>query len=121
MGVSQKLTSGDVSSLSGLSDDPRLLQISAPVQSGNSGGPLLNMNGEVVGLISAKLSATQVLNKTGDLTQNVNYAVKARYVAGLLEDLSPQPTLQPGRFGKQPTLEDVAAGAKRAIFLIVAQ
>jgi hypothetical protein len=121
MGVSQKLTSGDVSSLSGLGDDPRLLQISTPVQSGNSGGPLLNMTGEVVGLISAKLSASQVLSKTGDLPENVNYAVKARYVAGLLEDLSPQPTLPGSKFGKQPTLEEVASGAKHAIFLIVAQ
>jgi S1-C subfamily serine protease len=123
MGVSQKLTSGDINSLSGIRDDPRLLQVSAPVQAGNSGGPLINMNGEVVGMVSAKLSATQVLSKTGDLPQNVNYAVKARYVAGLLEDL-PQvgpPSTSTKALRAQPTLEDLASNAQRAIFLIVAQ
>lgn len=123
MGLSQKLTSGDISSLSGIRDDPRIMQISAPVQSGNSGGPLVNMSGEVVGMVSAKLSATQVLSRTGDLPQNVNYAVKARYVAGLLEDL-PRTQVQPSQSkgAKAPrTLEELATAAQGAIFLILAR
>lgn len=84
MGNNAKLTTGIVNSTTGLRDDPRLYQISVPVQSGNSGGPLLNRNGEVVGLVTAKLSAAQVYQWTGDLPQNVNYAVKVRYLQTLL-------------------------------------
>src|ERR1700728_2671273 len=51
------VTTGIVSSLSGILNDTRFLQISAPVQPGNSGGPLLDMSGHVVGVVSAKLNA----------------------------------------------------------------
>jgi S1-C subfamily serine protease len=49
-----KVTAGLVSSLGGLRDDTRYLQISAPVQLGNSGGPLLDAEGDVVGIVSEK-------------------------------------------------------------------
>src|SRR5713226_8512167 len=48
---------GIVSALAGLGDDSRYLQISAPVQSGNSGGPLLDASGHLVGIVTAKLNA----------------------------------------------------------------
>ena len=60
MGMRSKLTEGIVSAVSGLGDDPRTLQISAALQGGNSGGPVLNMKGEVVGIAVAKLDAVQV-------------------------------------------------------------
>lgn len=84
MGNNAKLSTGIVNSTTGMQDDPRLYQISVPVQSGNSGGPLLNSNGEVVGLVTAKLSAAQVYRWTGDIPQNVNYAVKVRYLRSLV-------------------------------------
>jgi S1-C subfamily serine protease len=87
MGKEPKLTDGIVSSLSGIGNDPRVYQISVPIQSGNSGGPLLNMNGEVVGIVVAKLRAAKVLKLSGDLPQNVNYAVKAGYLRMLVESL----------------------------------
>ena len=82
------------------------------MQAGDGGSPLINMNGEVVGLISAKLSAPQVLNQTGDLTQNVNYAIRMRYVSGLLEDFTPQTTQPASRITKQPSMEDLTSSAK---------
>lgn len=85
MGSNAKLSTGIVNATTGVRDDPRLYQISVPVQSGNSGGPLLNRNGEVVGLVTAKLSAAQVYQWTGDLPQNVNYAVKVDFLAPLLQ------------------------------------
>lgn len=85
MGSNAKLSTGIVNATTGVRDDPRLYQISVPVQSGNSGGPLLNRNGEVVGLVTAKLSAAQVYQWTGDLPQNVNYAVKVDFLAALLQ------------------------------------
>jgi len=70
------LTTGDISALSGLRDNPRHFQISAPVQSGNSGGPLLDLGGRVIGVVVSKLNAQRISQVTGDLPQNVNFAVK---------------------------------------------
>lgn len=70
------LTTGEVSALSGLGDNQTQFQISAPVQQGNSGGPLLDRQGNVVGVIVSKLNAARVAQRTGDIPQNVNFAVK---------------------------------------------
>lgn len=70
-------TVGIVSATAGLQDDNRFLQITAPVQPGNSGGPLFDRSGNVVGVIVAKLDALQVAELTGDIPQNVNFAIKA--------------------------------------------
>lgn len=70
------LTTGEISALAGLGDNEQQFQISAPVQQGNSGGPLLDMAGNVVGVIVSKLNAQRVAQRTGDIPQNVNFAVK---------------------------------------------
>jgi S1-C subfamily serine protease len=69
------LTVGYVSALRGLRDDERTIQITAPVQAGNSGGPLVDMSGNIVGVVKAKLDAVRVMRATGDVPQNVNFAV----------------------------------------------
>jgi S1-C subfamily serine protease len=91
MGANAKLSTGIVSSRTGLRDDPHSYQVSVPVQAGNSGGPLLNRRGEVVGVITSKLAADQVYRSTGDLPQNVNYAVKADGLRPLLSGPSGDP------------------------------
>jgi S1-C subfamily serine protease len=83
---SGNFTLGNVSALVGLGEDSRYLQISAPVQPGNSGGPLLDQNGNVVGVVSAKLNALELMVATnGDIAQNVNFAIKASVVTSFLE------------------------------------
>ena len=57
MGVEAKLTRGIVNARTGIGNDPRVYQVSVPLQGGNSGGPLINMRGEVVGVVASKLSA----------------------------------------------------------------
>lgn len=89
MGTSAKLTNGTVSSLLGPDNDPRLYQISVPLQSGNSGGPLLDMDGAVVGIVAAKLDAAKVFQWTGDIPENVNYAIKVSYLTALLQSVAP--------------------------------
>ncbi len=79
------LTTGNITALSGIGDDSRFLQISAPVQPGNSGGPLLDGAGNVVGIVEGKLNATKVANAIGDVPQNVNFAIKASVVAAFLD------------------------------------
>lgn len=83
MGLNPKVTNGIVSALSGIRDDPRVIQTTVAIQSGNSGGPLLNMQGEVVGITTAVLRA-RVTEKGIEVPQGVNYAVKAGYASALL-------------------------------------
>lgn len=84
-GVEPKLTRGEINSLAGIQDDPRHFQISVPVQPGNSGGPLVNQIGNVVGILKARLDDLKALESTGSLPQNVNYAVKSSFAIAFLE------------------------------------
>lgn len=84
-------TNGTVSSLAGIGDDKNTLQISAPVQPGNSGSALLNGNGDVIGIVNAKADALQVARMTNDIPQNVNFAVKADATADLFRFTSIKP------------------------------
>lgn len=87
MGAKAKLTTGDISALSGIVDDPRFYQFSAPVQPGNSGGPLLNSSGEVVGIVTSKLDQISVAKTFGFIPEGVNYAVKIAYLRPMLEGI----------------------------------
>lgn len=78
-------TLGNVTALAGLRDDSRILQISAPVQPGNSGGPLVDEMGAVVGVVVAKLNALKLAIATDDIPQNVNFAIKAGVAASFAE------------------------------------
>lgn len=75
MGEEIKLTTGVVSSKTGFQGDVSLYQISAPIQPGNSGGPLFDGNGNVIGIVSAKHKGAE----------NVGYAIKASYLRNLME------------------------------------
>jgi len=84
-GTEQKATFGRVNSMSGLSGDVRFFQVDVPIQPGNSGGPLINSRGEVIGVITQTLSPTYTLKTIGVIPQNVNYAVKSDYLVPLLK------------------------------------
>ncbi len=120
-GGSVKLTSGDISSLTGVDtatsrvDDPRYLQISIPVQSGNSGGPVIDDTGGVVGIVLSKTEMTP----DREIMQNVNFALKASYIAKTLGGL-PQlgkPRAVVARTNLQGTVAEVQSG----VFLIVVE
>src|SRR5208282_79302 len=66
LATTANLSVGNVSALAGLGDDSRYVQISAPVQPGNSGGPLLDASGHLVGIVTAKLNAEHIARITGD-------------------------------------------------------
>lgn len=86
------LTTGDVSALSGLRDNPTNIQISAPVQPGNSGGPLLDSQANVIGVVVSKLNAARIAEMTGgDIPQNVNFAVKGTEALSFLRANGVQP------------------------------
>jgi len=78
-------TSGLVSAQVGIRNDANRLQISAPVQPGNSGGAVFDQAGRVVGVVQSKLDALKLASRTGDVAQNVNFAVHARLAGAMLE------------------------------------
>ena len=82
---SGNFTQGNVTALAGMGDDLRYLQISTPGQAGNSGGPLLDQSGNLVGIVTSKLNALKMAQASGDLPQNVNFALKASIVASFLD------------------------------------
>jgi S1-C subfamily serine protease len=96
LGTEPKFTDGTISALSGLEDDPTFLQMSVPVQPGNSGGPLVNDWGEVLGVIAAQAAVMGFYERTGTLPQGVNWSVKAEYAA-LMIDLPPARPKTPSR------------------------
>lgn len=77
-------TSGLVNALRGLRDSAGALQISAPVHPGNSGGPLLDESGLVIGVVKARLDALPAARATGDIPQNVNFAISLEVLADFL-------------------------------------
>lgn len=74
MGEELKVTNGIVSAKTGFQGDATTYQVSVPIQPGNSGGPLFDSNGSVVGIISSKHRSTE----------NVSYAIKASYLYSLV-------------------------------------
>lgn len=68
----------------GIDDDPRLFQISNPIQPGNSGGPLLNQELEIIGVVVSTLDAAYLFERARIIPQNVNFAVKSAYLQALL-------------------------------------
>jgi uncharacterized protein len=79
------LTTGTVSALSGIQDDSSMLQVTAAVQPGNSGGPLYDGNGNLLGIVSRKLNAIGMVVATGALPENLAYAVKSSVIRLFLD------------------------------------
>lgn len=80
------LTTGVLSALSGIKDSPLNFEITAPVNPGNSGGPMLDDHGNVIGVVVAKINALRVAQITdGDIPQNVNFAVKGTEALAFLQ------------------------------------
>jgi S1-C subfamily serine protease len=110
------VTTGIISALSGLRNDRRTIQITAPVQPGNSGGPLLGENGSVVGVVVSKLNAVKVAEAIGDIPQNVNFAVSLGTLQSFLNANSVPYALDDSKATKTPA--DITAEATRYTVLL---
>jgi S1-C subfamily serine protease len=84
-------TSGLVSSLAGIGNNSRMLQFTAPVQAGNSGGPVVDNSGLVVGVVQSKLDEVTSLKASGSLPQNINFGLKADLVANFMRANGAEP------------------------------
>lgn len=103
IGSGMTVTTGSVTALTGPRDDSRLLQLSAPVQPGNSGGPLLDANGHVAGVVTSTLNGMVLALAIGVMPQNVNFAVKTEIARNFLD------THEIG-YSQAPATHELAAG-----------
>ena len=88
LGSSVKVTKGIISSLSGLDNDFTKIQIDAAIQPGNSGGPIINEFGHVVGIAVSKLDFKKILKVYGTIPENTNFGIKSSLLRGLLRSKS---------------------------------
>lgn len=116
LSTSGNFTIGNVTATAGLRDDARHLQVSTPVQVGNSGGPLLDQFGNVAGVIVSKLNVVAAARVTGDMIQNVNFAIKSSVALGFLESNG----LKAADASKSQALDPatIAEGAKEFTVLV---
>ena len=108
MGDEVKLTNGIISSRSGFQGDITTYQISAPVQPGNSGGPLFDDKGTLIGIVNAKhLDA-----------ENVSYAIKSSYLLNLIDVMAKPPDLQSISMLENKSLSEQVKIIKNFIYII---
>lgn len=86
LGKGLRVTSGTVSGLSGIGGNRTYFQISAPIQPGNSGGPVIDQSRQVIGVVAGKLDDAVVAEQTGGLPQNVNFAVSGPIIQSFLDE-----------------------------------
>ena len=120
-GIEPKITDGIISSLAGIRDDASQFQISNPIQPGNSGGPLFTLDGNVVGIVSAKLSDRTMLREFNSIPQNVNFAVKSSHLLELLKGMRAVKLPPPNPKRKFRTTEDVVGAVEPALVLIIGE
>ncbi|WP_156317828.1 S1 family peptidase [Cypionkella psychrotolerans] len=84
LGQGLTATNGNISALQGIDGSKDRIMISAPVQPGNSGGPLINSAGGVVGVVVSRVNDMKILESTGTLPQNMNFAVSVQPLNGFL-------------------------------------
>lgn len=100
------VTSGVVSALSGPDQDETRFQMTAPAQAGNSGGPVIDRAGNVIGVAVAKLDAMVIHSETGDFPQNINFAVSLGSLRSFLDRFGVQ--YESGKYRRLKTSEELA-------------
>ena len=115
-GHSPKVTQGMISGENGIQNDIRMWQVSVPIQPGNSGGPLLDESGRMVGVVVASLSLRAV-QITGAVPQNVNYAIKGAYLEPLLQ-FHKVPVAEGGAVAVV-SFQDMVASAQKSSVLVL--
>ncbi len=115
LGSGPQASAGNVAALCGVGNDSSVFQFTAPIASGNSGGPILDMAGNVIGLVSSSLNLDRI-RRSGANAENINFGIKAAIIRSFLD-----------AFGLEPTLSDrvdpisraaVVRGMRDAIFRI---
>jgi len=112
-----KVTGGMVSAVKGMGDDSAQFQMDAAVQPGNSGGPIYDGNGNIVGVVISQLNKLKVAKAIGSLPENVNFGIKASTVRQFLTSAG-LPTKWSNRTERKSTKE-LAQIAKNQTVMVV--
>ena len=121
LGVNAKVSEGIINSITGMDDDPRMYQISIPIQPGNSGGPLLDSRGCVIGVVTATLNNVYAFRRQGTISQNVNFAMKINYLDNLIAVLPGGAQVSRGVSGGELNVAEILSSVRPAIVLVVAR
>ncbi len=117
LSASGNLTPGVVSALAGFANNSAQIQITAPIQPGSSGSPVINMKGEVVGVVVQKLSDKAVAKAMNVIPQNVNFAINGQTLASFLD--SNKVGYETGSwFAREGDTVDVAETARKWTFAV---
>jgi S1-C subfamily serine protease len=118
LGRTPKLAEGIISSVNGYRDDPASYQTSVQIQPGNSGGPLLNMEGEVVGIVASMLG---IVRDSAEpvIVPSISYAVKIEVLHSLLASLPEPAGVTDTRPGASAPLADLAARIQPSVLMVV--
>jgi len=108
LGSDIRLTDGSISAKSGINADQTYFQLSAPIQPGNSGGPIFTNSFEIVGVAAAKLNDMATLAASGSIPQNINFGVKSGYIKTLLGNI-------PAGTGNVKSMNDAIAATVQII------
>lgn len=114
-----KITMGNINSLIGLENDTRYLQVSTPIQPGNSGGPLVDRTGLLLGINSARLNDSYAIQHSGSIPQNVNFAIKSNILELFLQSRNISFEKDADTNAQQLSSADLADKVSKSVFQIV--
>lgn len=106
------LTNGIVSALSGLDDDLSRMQMTAQIQPGNSGGPVMDRHGNIVGVVVETANDEYFREQRGTVTQNVNFAIRDSMARSFLDTNNVDYTVTEST-GPEISIADIAEQAQR--------
>ena len=112
------LTPGTISALTGLGNNTNQIQMTAPIQPGSSGSPVMDKKGNVVGMVSMKLSDSKMAKATGSVGQNVNFAVNGQTVKAFLVANKVPYKIGGGFFSREKSNADIAEEARKWTVLV---
>ncbi len=121
LGVSPKISMGIINSLTGMNDDPRMYQISVPLQPGNSGGPIFDENGGVIGVAASGLNVAYYMKIENFSPQNVNFAIKADYINNLLMANADCKEMQRNTDTETYNARDIIARWRDSVVLVICE
>ncbi|AMK78898.1 MULTISPECIES: trypsin-like peptidase domain-containing protein [Methylomonas] len=112
------LTLGTISALTGLGNNTNQIQITAPIQPGSSGSPVMDKKGYVVAVVSMKLDDAEMAKATGQVGQNVNFAVNGQTVRAFLDANKVRYKTGGGLLSFEKSNADIAEEARKWTVLV---
>lgn len=113
------VTTGTVSALTGPNNDATLFQITAPIQGGNSGGPVLDSRGTVVGVVVATLDPVKLQKYAGVVPQNVNFAIQGKSARDFVRKSIGKVAIADGAAAHEWLTTSIATYATQLIFQVL--